>query len=84
MKMEHVELVWESLEDFEKAGLTFGDLLERFGKALESASICEAKTIGEAARNLEFAIVEGSDHEVVEILEKMKVSFLFHLKGNTH
>lgn len=84
MKMEHIELVFESVERFEKASLTLADFLERLGKALESASVREAKAIGEIARKLEYAIFEGADEDVASILRKMKVIFLAQLKSNAN
>lgn len=72
MKKEHIDLVWESLENFDRANISFGDFLEHLGRALESASVSEAKLIGEATRNLEFALVSGSNNEVQRIMRSLK------------
>jgi hypothetical protein len=73
MKKEHIDLVWNSLNDFEKANMSFGDFLDRLGIALESASVSEAKLIGETARNLEFILDSGQKsktHRLIEALRK--------------
>lgn len=72
MKKEHIDLVWESLENFDRANISFGDFLEHLGRALESASVSEAKLIGEATRSLEFALVSGSNNEVQRIMRSLK------------
>ncbi|MFZ5950354.1 MAG: hypothetical protein ACOYXC_06595 [Candidatus Rifleibacteriota bacterium] len=79
MKKEHIDLVWESLEDFDRANISFGDFLEHLGRALESASIPEAKIIGEATRNLEFALVSGSSNEVRRIMKSLKAKVVAQL-----
>jgi len=72
MKKEHLDVVWDSCSEFEKANITFTEFLEKLGKALESASILEAKQIGEMTRNLEFAMVSGSYDEMKKILDSTK------------
>lgn len=79
MKKEHIDLVWESLENFDRANISFGDFLEHLGKALESADVSEAKVIGEATRNLEFALVSGSNTEVQRILKNLKTKIINQL-----
>ncbi|MDN5278866.1 MAG: hypothetical protein PWR01_2831 [Clostridiales bacterium] len=81
MKKEHIDLVWNSLEDFDKANITFGDFLEHLGKAMESASVSEAKTIGEVTRDLEFAIVSGSSKEVKRIMKDVKNQIRANLRS---
>ena len=86
MKMEHVELVWESLAQFERERLTFGDFLEHLGKSLESADITEAKIIGEAARELDFALAtnRGAKRTVTQIIGKMKSRLMSQLKATAN
>ena len=86
MKMEHVELVWESLAQFEKERLTFGDFLEHLGKAIESADVTEARLIGEAARELDFALVTdpGANRKVAQIISRMKHDLLSQLKSTAN
>ncbi|GAB4272570.1 MAG: hypothetical protein Kow0029_11310 [Candidatus Rifleibacteriota bacterium] len=74
MKKEHIDLVWESLNDFEKSNITFSLFLEKLGKALESADVAEAKMIGEATRNIEFALVSGSTQEVRKLMNELKTN----------
>lgn len=79
MKKEHIDLVWESLENFDRANISFGDFLEHLGRALESASVSEAKIIGEATRSLEFALVSGSNEEVRRIMKSLKAKVVSQL-----
>lgn len=72
MKKEHLDVVWDSCSEFEKANITFTEFLEKLGKALESASLVEAKEIGEMTRNLEYAMVSGSYEEMKKILDGTK------------
>ncbi len=80
MKKEHIDLVWESLENFDRANISFGDFLEHLGRALESATVSEAKIIGEATRNLEFALVSGSSKEVQRIMKTLKAKVASQLQ----
>lgn len=80
MKKEHIKLIWESLNEFEKANISFSDFLEHLGKAMESATVAEAKVIGEATRNIEFALVSGSAKEVKRIMGTLKTSFVPQLR----
>jgi 6,7-dimethyl-8-ribityllumazine synthase len=72
MKKEHLDMVWDSCSEFERANITFSEFLEKLGKALESANVHEAKFIGEITRSLEFAMVSGSYEEMRKILEGTK------------
>ena len=72
MKKEHIDLVWNSLNDFEKSNMTFGDFLDRLGIALESASLVEAKLIGETARNLEFIINSGEKSKTHNLIQTLR------------
>jgi len=72
MKKEHLDVVWDSCSEFEKANITFSEFIEKLGRALESANLHEAKLIGEMTRNLEFAMVSGSYEEMKKILEATK------------
>ncbi|MBU1105833.1 MAG: hypothetical protein KKB51_04110 [Candidatus Riflebacteria bacterium] len=86
MKMEHIELVWESLAQFERERLTFGDFLEHLGKSLESADIMEAKIIGEAARELDFALATNPNAKikVTQVIGKMKSRLMSRLKATAN
>ena len=86
MKMEHIELVWESLAQFEKEKLSFGDFLEHLGKSLETASIKEAKIIGEATRELDFAMATSPDakRKTSQIVEKMKSRLMNQIKATAN
>ncbi|MGM0598970.1 MAG: hypothetical protein ACQETH_04030 [Candidatus Rifleibacteriota bacterium] len=72
MKKEHIDLVWNSLNDFEKANMSFSDFLDRLGIALESASLPEAKLIGETARNLEFIMNSGQKAQTHQLIETLR------------
>lgn len=76
MKQEHIKLVWESLEDFDKANITFGVFLDHLGKAMESATLLEAKMIGEAIRNIDFAMISGSNNDLKRVITTMKSDFV--------
>jgi hypothetical protein len=80
MKKEHINLVWQSLENFERANITFNDFLEQLGLALESASVAEGMLIGEATRNLEYALVNGSDQDVKRVMENLRTNVLKELQ----
>lgn len=82
MKKKHVDLVWESLENFDRANISFGQFLEQLGQALESANTAEAKVLGEAARNLEFALVSGSNLEIRKILNGLRHKVFSRLQPN--
>lgn len=69
MKKEHLDIVWDSCTEFEKANISFGEFLDKLGRAIESADTTEAKFIGEMTRNLEFAMVSGSYEEMKKILD---------------
>ncbi len=83
MKKEHINMVWQSLENFERANITFNDFLEQLGLALESASVAEGMLIGEATRNLEYALVNGSDQDVKKVMESLRTKVLKELQGST-
>lgn len=86
MKMEHVELVWESLAQFEKDNLTFGDFIDRLGKSLETATLKEAKLIGEATRELDFSLsaYPGENEKVMVIISKLKSGLISQLKSTAN
>ncbi|MDD2998133.1 MAG: hypothetical protein EOM80_10665 [Erysipelotrichia bacterium] len=72
MKKEHLDIVWESCSEFERSNISFNEFLEKLGKAMESASTPEARTIGALARNLEHAVSSGSFGEIQLLLKDMK------------
>jgi hypothetical protein len=80
MKKEHIDIVWKSLENFDRANISFSDFLEELGKALESANVSEAKKIGEATRELENALVSGSSIEVQKIMKRLKRGLVSELQ----
>lgn len=83
MKMEHVELVWESLAQFEKERLTFDQFLEHLGTSLETATMTEAKIIGEATRELDFALATSpnANQRVPRIISKLKSGLISQIKS---
>lgn len=72
MKKEHLAIVWDSCSEFEKANISFGEFLEKLGRAMESASSSEAGAIRELVRNLEFSLVSGSPDDISYLLDFMK------------
>ncbi len=74
VKMDQFELIWESLSQFEKENITFDDFLDRMGKSLENATITEAKLIGEATRELDFALTQypSETGRVRNIMSRLK------------
>lgn len=83
MKMDHVELLWESLSQFEKNNLTFADFLDRLGKSLETATVAEAKLIGETTRELDFALTKSASRtgKVRKIISRLKANLVSQLKS---
>ncbi len=82
MKKEHLDIVWDSCSEFEKANITFGEFLEKLGRAMESASVVEAKYIGEMTRALEFAMVSGSYDEMKKILDGTKKKIATQIRSD--
>jgi len=83
MKMDHIELLWESLSQFEKDKLTFADFLDRLGKSLETATVVEAKLIGETTRELDFALTKSASRtgKVRKIISRLKTNLVTQLKA---
>ena len=83
MKMDHVDLLWESLSQFEKNNLTFGDFLDRLGKSLETATVAEAKLIGETTRELDFALTKCPTRtgNVRKIISRLKSNLVSQFKS---
>jgi hypothetical protein len=86
MKMEHIEMVWASIAQFQNTKLTFGDFLEHLGKSLESATVHEARIIGEAARELDFVIAKEphKTDKVEGIINELRSKLLSQLKISAH
>lgn len=72
MKKEHLEIVWDSCSELEKSTISFGEFLEKLGRSLESASLREARFIGDIARSLELAMFSGTNDDVDKILDHTK------------
>lgn len=72
MKKEHLDIVWDSCSELEKANITFGEFLEKLGRAMESATMGEMQLVSEIARNLEVALVSGSSDEILKIIDILK------------
>ncbi len=72
MKKEHLDIVWDSCSELEKANITFGEFLEKLGRATESANIGEMQLLCEMTRNLEIALMSGSSEEIMNILGILK------------
>lgn len=83
MKIDHVELLWASLSQFEKNNLTFGDFLDRLGKSLETATVAEAKLIGETTRELDFALTKcpARTGNVRKIISRFKSNLVSQFKS---
>lgn len=86
MKIEHIEMVWESIAQFQVSNLNFGDFLDRLGKSLESASLEEAKIIGEASRELDFVLAAEPWHKrkIERITGQLRSRLLTQLKQTSH
>lgn len=80
MKKEHLDIVWDSCTEFERSEITFTEFLEKLGRALESASTLEAKTIGEMTREVQVAMLSGSFHEMRDILGQVKRKVAFQAR----
>ncbi len=72
MKKEHLDIVWDSCSELEKANISFGEFLEKLGKAMESANLGETQLIREMANNLEVALMSGSSEEIMKLLDILK------------
>lgn len=72
MKKEHLDIVWDSCSELERANITFGEFLEKLGRAMESATVGEMQLISEMSRNLELALVSGSSDEILKLLDILK------------
>lgn len=83
MKLDHIELLWESLSQFEKEKLTFADFLDRLGKSLETATVAEAKLIGETTRELDFVLTKSASRtgKVRKIISRLKSNLVTQLKA---
>jgi hypothetical protein len=83
MKIAHVELVWETLSQFERNELAFDHFLNKLGEALETASVAEAKLIGEMSRELDFALSNTPERteEIGQIIRKLKLNLIAYLKS---
>lgn len=86
MKIEHIEMVWESIAQFQASSINFGDFLEKLGKSLESASIEEAKIIGETSRELDFILVAEPWHKkkIERLTGDLRSRLLAQLKATAH
>ncbi|MDD3146768.1 MAG: hypothetical protein PHD82_05655 [Candidatus Riflebacteria bacterium] len=72
MKKEHLDIVWDSCSELEKANISFGEFLDKLGRAMESATTGEMQLVSEIARNLEVALVSGSSDEIISIIDVLK------------
>ena len=86
MKIEHIEMVWESIAQFQKSSINFWDFLDRLGKSLESASLEEAKIIGEASRELDYVLTAEPWHKrkIERITGNLRNKLLVQLKSSSH
>lgn len=86
MKIEHIEMVWESIAQFQKSSINFWDFLDRLGKSLESANLEEAKIIGEASRELDFVLAAEPWHKrkIERITGNLRNKLQTQLKLNSH
>ena len=72
MDKEHLAIIWDSCSELERANITFGQFLEKLGRATATASCGETKLIQEMARNLEIALMTGSTEEIFNLLNILK------------
>ncbi len=86
MKIEHIEMVWESIAQFQASNINFGDFLEKLGRSLESANLQEAKIIGETSRELDFVIAAEPWHrkKIERITGNLRNRLLAQLKQSSN
>lgn len=86
MKIEHIEMVWASIAQFQKSSINFWDFLDRLGESLESASLEEAKIIGEASRELDYVLAAEPWHKrkIERITGSLRNKLLTQLKLTSH
>ncbi len=72
MDKDHLAIIWDSCSELERANISFGQFLEKLGRAMESANCGETQLIHEMARNLEIALMSGSTEEMISLLDVLK------------
>jgi hypothetical protein len=72
MDKDYLAIIWDSCSELERANITFGQFLEKLGRAMATANCGETQLIKEMARNLEVALMTGSTEEIVALLNILK------------
>ncbi len=81
MNKEHLDIVWDSCSELEKANISFGEFLEKIGRAMESASGSEVELVKKMACNLEVALMSGSSDEILKILDILKTQVAIKIRA---